>query len=180
MNEGKALQQCLPKHSDSPEDENSPARSFTNLMFEGKIKSALQLLCSRGKGGVLHPNDTITSSNDDLLSVMEVLKSKHPPGQPASATALQQQGQETFDIHPIVFECLDAAMIKSAAIRTTGAAGPSGLDVKNWRRLCIAFKAASKDLCHSLAMMARRLSTTYVDPAGLSPFLACRLIALDK
>ena len=28
--------------------------------------------------------------------------------------------------------------------------------------------------------MARRLSTTYVDPVGISQFLACRLIALDK
>ena len=141
-------------------------------MFEGKTKSALQLIFSRDKGGVLHPNNTIPSSNDDLLSVMEVLKSKHLPCQPASATALQQQGQETFDLHPIVFERLDAAMIKSAAIRTTGADGHSGLDVKNWR-LCTAFKAASNHLCHSLALMARRLSTTYVDAAGLSPFLAC-------
>ena len=61
-----------------------------------------------------------------------------------------------------------------------GAARPSGLDAKNWRRLYTAFKAASKDLCHSLALMARHLSTTYVDPADLSPFLACPLIALDK
>ena len=104
VNEGKALQQHL-KQSDSPEDEHSLARSFANFMFEGKTKSALQLICDRGKGGVLHPNETIRSSNGDLFSVMEVLKSKHPPCQPASATALQQQGQETFDIHPIVFGC---------------------------------------------------------------------------
>ena len=104
----------------------------------------------------------------------------HPPSQPAPANALPQGMAEPVDIHPVVFETLDAAKIRSAALRTSGAAGPSGLDAKEWRRLCTSFKHASKDLCHSLALMARRLSTTYVDPRGLSPFLACRLIALNK
>ena len=35
-------------------------------------------------------------------------------------------------------------------------------------------------MCISLALFARRLSTSFVDPGGLSSFLACRLIALDK
>ena len=38
----------------------------------------------------------------------------------------------------------------------------------------------SNDLCHALAFMARRISSTMVDPQGLSAFTACRLIALDK
>ena len=61
-----------------------------------------------------------------------------------------------------------------------GAAGPSGLDAHCWRRLCTSFHSASRDLCHSLALFARRLCTSFVDPKALSPFLACRLIALDK
>ncbi len=80
----------------------------------------------------------------------------------------------------VVFDRIDAALIRVAALRTTGAAGPSGIDAKGWRRLCTAFKSASNDLCHSLALFAKRLCTTYVDSAGLTPFLACRLIALDK
>ena len=39
---------------------------------------------------------------------------------------------------------------------------------------------ASKDLCNSLAMTARRVCTSYIDPAIVSPILACHLIALDK
>ena len=39
------------------------------------------------------------------------------------------------------------------------------------------FKSTSNDLCHSLALLAKRLCTTFVDPKAL---LACRLIALDK
>ena len=35
-------------------------------------------------------------------------------------------------------------------------------------------------MCQSLAELAKRLCSTLVDPEGLFPFLACRLIALDK
>eukprot|EP00731_Ephydatia_muelleri_P001462 Em0001g1462a len=40
--------------------------------------------------------------------------------------------------------------------------------------------ASSNELCHSLALLARRLCTTFVDTKGLAPLLACRLVALDK
>ena len=48
-----------------------------------------------------------------------------------------------------------------------------------WRRFCISFKT-SRDLCQSLASVARRLCTSYVHPSGLSAFVAGRLMALDK
>ena len=35
----------------------------------------------------------------------------------------------------LIFESLDATMIRSAALKVTGAAGPSGLDAYEWRRL---------------------------------------------
>ena len=34
--------------------------------------------------------------------------------------------------------------------------------------------------CHSLALLAKRLCTSFVDTKGLAPLLACRLVALDK
>ena len=61
-----------------------------------------------------------------------------------------------------------------------GAAGPSGLDAPAWKRLCCFFKSASADLCDALALVARRICTSYVDPIALQPFVACRLMALDK
>ena len=61
-----------------------------------------------------------------------------------------------------------------------GVADPSGFDATSWKRLCTSFKGASTDLCDSLAATARRMCTCYVDPSGLSAFVACRLIALDK
>ena len=35
-------------------------------------------------------------------------------------------------------------------------------------------------LCHALALVARRLCCSYVDPNDLVAFVSCRLIALDK
>ena len=65
-------------------------------------------------------------------------------------------------------------------LKVNGAAGPSGLDAHGWRRLCTCFKGASRDLCASLASVARRICSSYVNPTLIAPLLACRLIALDK
>ena len=63
---------------------------------------------------------------------------------------------------------------------TGGAAGPSGMDADGWRRMCTAFGDASEDLCNALACSARRIATSYINPAALEAFVACRLIPLDK
>ena len=42
------------------------------------------------------------------------------------------------------------------------------------------FSACSNDLCNSLALVARKICTTYVDPQDIAAFTANRLIALDK
>ena len=47
-------------------------------------------------------------------------------------------------------------------------------------RLCCSFKSASVTLCSALAAVGHRLCTEAVYPDGLSAFVACRLIPLDK
>ena len=81
---------------------------------------------------------------------------------PASENSIQQAEGELTDIHPVVFDCIDAAKIRAAALRTTGAAGPSGIDARGWRRLCTSFKSASNDLCHSMALMAIGVSARFM------------------
>ena len=71
-------------------------------------------------------------------------------------------------------------MIRGAALHTTRAARPSGVDACEWRRLCTSFHVASNDLCAAVALFAWWLCTVYLSPEILSPFLACRLIALNK
>ena len=107
-----------------------------------------------------------------------MLNSKHPLGQHLNPSFILPSAPQ--EVHPVIFESVDAGAIRSAALRTSGSAGPSGLDAKEWRRLCTAFKGASSNLCNSMALLAKRLSTTYIDPECISPLLACRLIALDK
>ena len=65
-------------------------------------------------------------------------------------------------------------------MNTHGAAGPSGVDAENWRWMCTSFADTSDYLCDSLALCARRLPTTFVDPNALEAYLASRLIPLDK
>ena len=44
----------------------------------------------------------------------------------------------------------------------------------------LGFISASNDLCHSLALLARCLFSTLVDPHALFAYLASHLIGLDK
>ena len=82
--------------------------------------------------------------------------------------------------HHVVFDQIDGPMVRSTIHGRSGSAGPSGLDARGWKRLCSSFKRASSDLCESIARLTKRLCTTYVDPDGLAPLIACRLVALDK
>ena len=99
--------------------------------------------------------------------------SKHPPSNPASPDTLESGVPQ--EVHPVVFDAIDAALIRSTALNTKGAAGPSGLDAYTWRRVCSSFKSPSSGLCHSIALAAKRLCATLVDPECVAPLLACRL-----
>ena len=176
LREGRTIQQRISKTSPSFNNEQI-SRSFANLMFQGKTKAALRLLSEQSKGGVLHVDDPIETENGQR-KVRDILLEKHPPCQPVHNDAIIND--DTPDVHPVLFESLDAAAIRSAALYTSGAAGPSGLDAHGWRRLCTSFKTASFELCQSLALTAKRLCTEFVDPVSIAPLMACRLIALDK
>ena len=178
--EGRCLQKRRSKTSSWKRCEENLVRTFSNLMFKGKTSAALDLLSLKGKGGVLHASDRANRDDPASPSVLDVLKAKHPPVQPDPATALLQGSQEPPEIHPVVYDSIDTRSIRSAALNTRGDAGPSGLVAHCWRRLCTSFHFASWDLCQSLALVARRLCVSLVDPKGLSAFLACRLIAVDK
>ena len=146
-------------------------------MFAGKCKEAF-LLSNGEKGGILHLDDPSDPNTPSSPLVKDVLTSKHPAGQRAHVNCILPSAPG--DVHPVVFDSIDATTIRSAALRITGSAGPSGIDAREWRRLCTSFKGASNELCASLATLARRVCTSYVDPNSISPLLACRLIALDK
>jgi len=179
LEEGRTIQGRLCKyHSSRHNDDDHLARNFAKLMFQGKTQSALQLLTDKAKGSILHLDSSVTSKDSEDCTVKDVLKSKHPPELPADPDVVITG--EPPEVHPVVFDPIDASWIRSTSLRMRGAAGPSGLDAYAWRRLCTSFKSASHNLCHSLALTAKRLCTVLVDPGSISSLLACRLIALDK
>ena len=180
IEEGRAIQSRLFKQNplgDKNSDKNT-ARSFAKLMFAGKCKAALDLLSNNEKSALLHLDDPSDPQEPNAQSVKDVLISKHPAAQEVHEECIM--AGEPEDPHPIIFESIKSELIRSCALKTTGAAGPSGLDAHIWRRLCISFKEPSRNLCESLATVARRLCSEYVDPESVAPLLACRLIALNK
>lgn len=118
-------------------------------MFQGKTRAAIQLLSSQNSNGTLHLNDVIDTSKGPK-KVRDTLFDKHPPGQPACPEA--NINDSSLDTPPVLFESIDATTIKSAALWTSRAAGPSSLDALSWRQLCISFKSASVELCHYMAL----------------------------
>ena len=83
VREGRTIQNCIPNHQ--PQNAKQQlARYFMKLLFQGKTHATLQLLTDKGKGGVLHFHDTINNGDSEQITVKDVLKSKHPPGQAAT------------------------------------------------------------------------------------------------
>ena len=177
--EGRTIQKRIFKGSFVLAKRKAPshARSFAKRMFQGKCQSAFQLLEEEtGAMGVLGEDDVLPSGE----TVSEVLQSKHPDPEGLKEEALCSSDNLPPLPDQVIFECIDADLIRHAAKQTKGSAGPSGLNGHAWRRMCCSFKDASNDLCHSLALLARRLCTEFIHPSILAPLLACRLVALDK
>ena len=127
--EGRTIQRRSPT-SHQKYNQKRLARSFANLMFEGKTKAVIHLLTEEAKGGMLHLGDHV----DTNKTVSDVLIDQQPPSQPAHPDSLIEA--DPPEVHPVLVESIIASMTRSVALRTTSATGPSGLHVVSWRRLC--------------------------------------------
>jgi len=101
VEEGREIQNRLPKIHTSRSEENL-ARTFANLMFNGKTHAALELLTNNGKGGVLHIDHVLESGADAGLTIKDVLKAKHPVGQ--SALMANIPSGTPPQTHPVIFD----------------------------------------------------------------------------
>ena len=133
LHEGRTIQSRLqPGRRTSKPDHSSHV--FAKLMFEGKTKAALQLLAGKGRGGILNLDDDAVT-DPPIRSVWEVLRSKYPTAQPLHLNCLLPNWADPPATHPVIFDPLDGHVIRAAALGTSGAAGPSGVDAHSWRRL---------------------------------------------
>ena len=147
--------------------------------MDGRIKSAISSITDTATGGPLSLNSFVDDQNPSLGTIREILVQKHPAGQPCTLL-MSDTLPNDHDPHFTYFNQLDGELIRKMALKLEGAAGPSGIDAAGWRRLCTAFKTYSVDLCESVACLARRLCTSYVDPKTLTAFVSCHFIALNK
>lgn len=127
MCEGRVIQSHL-GWKPSTKTETQITRSFTKLMFEGNTRAALQLLSGHDRGGVLNLNDSADPSNLEYL-VRDALRDEHPPAQPLRRECLLPTTNTPvgYPVVSVVFDALDASIVCAAALRTVGAAGPSGV-----------------------------------------------------
>ena len=178
----RSIQVRLPQRTGrtAAEAAQRDASVFAKLMMVGNIKAAIRYVCEQASSkGVLSISQTMDlPGSDQPITVGEVLEQKHPAAAPASFGSVLFG--PVVDFQPVVFDRLDATVVRQAALRSRGAAGPSGVDAAGWRRLCCSFGRESTALCTAIAAVCRRMSCCYLDPNTLEAFTACRLIPLDK
>lgn len=177
LKEGQSIQDRLKQQRPNKLEKDQRAQTFGKLVMQGKIRDAICLLSDSSSNGVLLTTDICQATGQP---VREVLATKHPPGQAVVPSEVFSSSIFSDSPHPIIFDSLTGELIKSIAMSSSGAAGPSGAEAADWRRFCSCFKRASDDLCNSLAAVAKKLCTQVIDPIGISALVASRLIALDK
>ena len=173
MKEGRAIQEKLKLNSSKFDTPEHTTKVFSKLMLQGKVHAALRVLDKASNRGVASMSE----------ETMEKLHELHPEAQEASDETLATGELPYFD--PVVFSCIDEDSIAKAALRTRGAAGPSGQDAESWRRMLVSknFGKVGKDLRTAIAKMTKILCTRELetpDYGSIEAYTANRLIPLEK
>ena len=123
------------------------AKIFAKLMLQGKVHAALRKLEKSSNLGVAELSE----------NTMKELGKLHPNAEEPNAEMMGQGEVPYFD--PVRFSNIDEGSIAKAALRTRGAAGPSGLDADGWRRILVSknYGKTGKDLRTAIAKMAQKL-----------------------
>ena len=162
LKEGRTIQKRLT--SGKSRKQTDISRIFAKLMMERKVTAAVKFLSDNSDVGVLPASD----------EVIRDLKTKHPH------PALIQN--DINKVENSYFDNINEDMIKLAARRTRGAAGPSKLDAEQFKNILVSnkYKHEGKELREQIALLARKLATTTVDPSAIEALIACNLIPLNK
>ena len=99
------------------------------MMMEERVRTALKLLSDNSDTRLLSLNKTIDDGSGK--DVGDVLEDKHPNQKPAHPEVFL--GDVDDDFHPAIFVNIIGESILFAVVHSQGAAGPSGLNVLNWR-----------------------------------------------
>ena len=168
FDDGNAIQKRLSKSKRNLS--RDVERTFTKLMLEGKVSSALKYLDENAENAVLPLTE----------EVIDKLKTLHPTPSDIIPTSLIHGNIEK--VPSSYFQCINEQEIMKAAKHTKGSGGPSLLDAKQWTRILCSnqFKVVGKELREELAQFARKIATKVIDPDILEAYTACRLIPINK
>ena len=162
LKEGKTIQDRLKFPKQIAKSTKAISQKFIERMSKGNINGAIKLLSDNMVDGIV-------PLNDDTL---EILRQKHPDQTQAEDEVLLPD--EPIEIHPVIFDEIDADAIRQAAVRTKGGSGPSGMDGDGWRRLLTSkqYGQESTDLCKAIARFGRTLCINTHSEETLQPLLA--------
>uniref|UniRef100_A0A1X7V409 Uncharacterized protein n=1 Tax=Amphimedon queenslandica TaxID=400682 RepID=A0A1X7V409_AMPQE len=143
MDECQTIQSRLPSQV-SLRSQDKVHRTFSNLMMKGNTQTAIRLLSDRTRGLFLPIEAFVCPSDPFSGTVFDSLLKKHPQSQPVDPGAVLSDSVP--DTHPILYDGIDGQLVRKAALRLSGAAGPLGVDTVQMRRLCVSFGLRSEDL----------------------------------
>ena len=169
LREGREIQNRLKKQISG--DRESASRAFTRLMMQGKVSQAMRFISE---------SSNIKGVYDANKEVIEKLREKHPKAQIPEPDILCNE--EYIAPEPVIFETIDANLVKIAAKEIQGSGGPSKIDADFFKHiLCTKFyKNHSVNLCQAIADLTKRLATEKIEPQHLRHFISGRLIPLKK
>ena len=167
LREGETIQKCLTCRNKRKTTGEFPRNSWNRCR---KVIINIKILTKNTQNGILPLNE----------QTLQLLKQKHPEATTSTEEILLPDEPEIM--HPIKHEKIDAELIRKAAIKTKGGAGPLGMDGDGWWGISASkhFSKSSDDLCKEFAAVIKRLCVEENQSASLEAFLAFRLIPLDK
>ena len=89
---------------------------FKDLVQKGNVNGALKLLTKNMNNGILPLTD----------ETLQLLHTKHPESKEATPDVLLQEPIQ--QVHQVVYDDIDEALVMKAAMKTEGGSGPLGLD----------------------------------------------------
>jgi len=102
-------------------NEEDIVRIFSQLILQGKVKAVVRWATEHTRGELLMPNDTVNCSG---ITVLDVLRQKHPSAQPPKASFLVPCA--TLPLFEDVE--ITGSHLLFVAHRIQGSAGPGGCD----------------------------------------------------
>ena len=149
------------------------AKTFESLVLKGKIRSAVRFATMRDKGGFLAPDATDEKTG---LTVLEVLKGKHPEAIIPDAEVLEEYS-EVPDMVPLD---TTSDTVTEVAAKLSGVGGPGGVDAVRLQQWLLRFGTGSHMFRGAVAGFTCWMVNETPPWAAYWALMANRLLTLDK